>query len=157
MIRLRLQPYPDSKVHGANMVPTWVLSVPDGPHVGPMNLAIRVRKQNNSCWSTFGFSVMHVVCSFWERERVGWATWTRLVANRPVKIYHKYKHDFIYSLRMSGTTNVNIIQTYQIITWILAFNSVHMGSYVIESGRHFTRAMFNDLSHTSNCYFLVSM
>ena len=24
------------------MGPTWVLSVPDGPHVGPMNLAIRV-------------------------------------------------------------------------------------------------------------------
>ena len=34
--------YPDSKVHGANMGSTWVLSAPDGPHVGPMNLAIRV-------------------------------------------------------------------------------------------------------------------
>ena len=34
--------YPDSKVPGANMGPTWVLSAPDGPHVGPMNLAIRV-------------------------------------------------------------------------------------------------------------------
>ena len=33
---------PDSKVHVANMGPTWVLSVPDGPHVSPMNLAIRV-------------------------------------------------------------------------------------------------------------------
>ena len=32
---------PDSKVYGANMGPTWVLSAPDGPHVGPMNLAIR--------------------------------------------------------------------------------------------------------------------
>ena len=32
---------PDSKVHGANTGPTWVLSAPDGPHVGPMNLAIR--------------------------------------------------------------------------------------------------------------------
>ena len=32
---------PDSKVHGANMGPTWVLSAPDGPHGGPMNLAIR--------------------------------------------------------------------------------------------------------------------
>ena len=31
---------PDNKVHGANMGPTWVLSVPDGPHVDPMNLAI---------------------------------------------------------------------------------------------------------------------
>ena len=31
---------PDSKVHGANMGPTWVLLSPGGPHVGPMNLAI---------------------------------------------------------------------------------------------------------------------
>ena len=28
---------PDSKFHGANMGPTWVLSAPDGPHVRPMN------------------------------------------------------------------------------------------------------------------------
>ena len=32
---------PDSNVHGAIVGPIWVLSVPDGPHVGPMNLAIR--------------------------------------------------------------------------------------------------------------------
>ena len=32
---------PDSKVHRANMGPTWVLPAPDGPHVGPINLAIR--------------------------------------------------------------------------------------------------------------------
>ena len=31
----------DSKVHVAHMGPTWALSVPSGPHVGPMNLAIR--------------------------------------------------------------------------------------------------------------------
>ena len=30
-----------SKVHGANMGPTWVLSAPGGPHVGPINIAIR--------------------------------------------------------------------------------------------------------------------
>ena len=35
------QTVPDSKVHGANVGPTWVLSAPDGLHVGPMNLAIR--------------------------------------------------------------------------------------------------------------------
>ena len=32
---------PDIKVHGANIGPTWDLSAPDGPHVGPMNLVIR--------------------------------------------------------------------------------------------------------------------
>ena len=39
-----IPPYPDSWVHGANMGPTWVLLAPDGPHVGPMNLAIMVFK-----------------------------------------------------------------------------------------------------------------
>ena len=37
---------PDSKLHGANMGPTWVLSAPDGPHVGPMNLAMRGSQVN---------------------------------------------------------------------------------------------------------------
>ena len=32
---------PDSKFHVANMGPTWFLSIPGGPHVGPINLAIR--------------------------------------------------------------------------------------------------------------------
>ena len=37
-----LQHYPDSKVRWANMGPSWVLLAPDGLHVGPKNLAIRV-------------------------------------------------------------------------------------------------------------------
>ena len=32
---------PDNKVHVAHMGPTWVLSGPGGPDVGPMNLAIK--------------------------------------------------------------------------------------------------------------------
>ena len=39
---LPLDNYPDSKDHGANMGPTWVMSTPGVPHVGPMNLAIKV-------------------------------------------------------------------------------------------------------------------
>ena len=39
--QLVAQPIPDSKVHGANMGPTCVLSAPDGPHVGLMNFAIK--------------------------------------------------------------------------------------------------------------------
>ena len=35
------QDIPDSEVHGVIMGPTWVLSAPDGPHVGPMNFATR--------------------------------------------------------------------------------------------------------------------
>ena len=37
---LYLNTNPDSKVHGANMGPTWRRQDPGGPHVGHMNLAI---------------------------------------------------------------------------------------------------------------------
>ena len=37
-----LDRYPDSKDHGAYMGSTWGRQDPGGPHVGPMNLAIRV-------------------------------------------------------------------------------------------------------------------
>ena len=38
----RIDIYPDSKVHGANMGPIWGRQDPGGPHVGPMNFAICV-------------------------------------------------------------------------------------------------------------------
>ena len=37
---MKINAVPDSKVHGANMGPTWILSAPGGPHVGLMNFAI---------------------------------------------------------------------------------------------------------------------
>ena len=37
-----MQNYPDSKVYGANMGPTWGRQDPGGPHVGPMNIVIWV-------------------------------------------------------------------------------------------------------------------
>ena len=33
----------DSKVHGANMGPTWGRQDPGGPHVGPMNQNVHVK------------------------------------------------------------------------------------------------------------------
>ena len=48
----KLSTGPDSKVHGANMGPTWVLSVPDGPHAGPMNFAIRAPSQDSTSRTT---------------------------------------------------------------------------------------------------------
>ena len=44
--------YLDSKVHGAYMRPTWVLSAQDGPHVGPMNLVIRVGTSASPLWKS---------------------------------------------------------------------------------------------------------
>ena len=38
---------PDNQVHGANMGPALVLLAPDGPHFGPMNLAMRGLSKSN--------------------------------------------------------------------------------------------------------------
>ena len=54
-------PYPDSTVHGANMGPTWVLSAPDGPHVGPMNFAIRVVLIDQNLWESWLWHFCHIV------------------------------------------------------------------------------------------------
>ena len=44
--------YPDINIHVAHLGLTWVLLAPGGPHVGPMNLAIRVMaKMHMSLWS----------------------------------------------------------------------------------------------------------
>ena len=60
--------FPDSKVHGANMGTIWVLSAPDEPYVGPVNLAIKVIIQfvkiNNDCswmWQNWSREIM-VTC-----------------------------------------------------------------------------------------------
>ena len=56
--------YPDSKVHRANMRPTWVLSAPDEPHVGPMNLFIRAGnpKANKCCSPIHSYPYLSRVC-----------------------------------------------------------------------------------------------
>ena len=43
-LRILCHIFPDSKIHGANIGPTWVLSAPGGPHVDHMNRAIWVYK-----------------------------------------------------------------------------------------------------------------
>ena len=53
---------PDSKVHGANMGPTWVLSAPEGPHVGPMNLSIRAKFINDDyVWNSASILLMYQI------------------------------------------------------------------------------------------------
>ena len=42
--------FPDNKVHGANMGPIWGRQDPDGPHVGPMNLAVWVISHEICTW-----------------------------------------------------------------------------------------------------------
>ena len=54
MIFIALIYSPDSKAHGANMGPTCVLSAPGGPHVGPINFAIR---EVMRCTGSYHFNI----------------------------------------------------------------------------------------------------
>ena len=54
----------DNKVDEANLGPTWVLSAPDGPHVGPMNFAIR---DGNEVDGELVNSSKYMYVYFWSR------------------------------------------------------------------------------------------
>ena len=62
--------YPDSKVHGAYMGPTWGRQDPGGPHVGPMILAIWADLCLPQGWISHLITVMshkhHGVSNQWE-------------------------------------------------------------------------------------------
>ena len=88
--------FPDSKVHGANMGPTWVLSSPGGPHVGPKNLAI---------WVVTWYEICVHVCDIWV-----WQAW---------------RSNYIL-LDIAGCTSLSIHWwLYIIILWNFPDNKVH--------------------------------
>ena len=86
--------HPDSKVHGANMGPPWVLSAPEGPHVGPMNLAIRAvfpgDPQDLSCqWSQLSRLDRQ---SPWQQGPRSDTYCTTYTFSMLMKIYHSITH-----------------------------------------------------------------
>ena len=57
---------PDSKVHGANMGPTWGRQDPGGTYVGHVNLAI---------WGLFARGIVSLT-----NDQYSWAVWTKCAA-----------------------------------------------------------------------------
>ena len=60
---------PDSKVHGSNMGPIWVLSAPDGPHVGLMNLVIRGTYSTGCCNRFLQWNTGYICCPMQRTRR----------------------------------------------------------------------------------------
>ena len=58
LVTLYSNTFPNSKVHGANMGPTWGRQDPGGPHAGPMKLAIWVSTEQ----TTFFGKRIHETC-----------------------------------------------------------------------------------------------
>ena len=61
-----IYPFPDSKVHGANMGLIWVPSAPDGPHVCPMNLVISTPSEEQ--YYRHAVRILLCLCSFCVRS-----------------------------------------------------------------------------------------
>ena len=97
----RAQGAPDSKVHRAIMGPTWVLSAPDGLHVGPMDLAIRgsypetsgVKPLNDGITITFPSSVNELeIITNYTRKMLGISsTPVNQWSNAPYRM-HSWNH-----------------------------------------------------------------
>ena len=83
---------PDSKVHGANMGPTWVLPVSDGPHVGPMNLAIKIP------WSTRQTRLHKMDQDFNLRRSGSYLLHAAIVLQGPVPALSGMEMTLLYSL-----------------------------------------------------------
>ena len=124
--------YPDSKFHGANLGPTWVLSAPDGPHVGPMNLAIwecvsRVSSKSELCFTAI-LLLLQCCIQFYIRadSRFALSKWeTVLLCNDVYHIlfwwqfivYHgENTYDYLinttrFSLRIFALTAVRVVRS----------------------------------------------
>ena len=133
---------PDTKVHGANMRPTWVLPAPDGPHVGPMNLVIRddisffIKKMhlNMSCVICQPFCLginvlnLHVVapCIYWTPTwsslwlQISWHIGrqdTLRVARYPARLLHWHQTNPVISLVPAWQPWRVWVNHYSEITW----------------------------------------
>ena len=77
----------ESKVHEANMGPTWVPSAPGGPHVDPIKLSIRVTWSNS--WNLIRYSQQISARAFYGTYSCPNRSWTILVRGVLVS-YHKF-------------------------------------------------------------------
>ena len=78
----------DSKVHGANMGPTWARQDPGGPHVGPMDLAI---------WGVIGFSVKKI-----DSAGPHWlSTWNLMMSTRDAVLSIEKKSGTFKAVKVS--------------------------------------------------------
>ena len=78
---------PDSRIHGANMGPTWLLSAPDGPHVGPMNLALRVYTPGLLHWHWGSYGMYQILKTFdihWHGGGPSIAIWCIILEGSPI-------------------------------------------------------------------------
>ena len=97
---------PDSKVHGTNMGPTWVLSAPGGPHIGPMSLVI---------WVCFLSLSWVCCCQWWNLPSINiclraiQTIWEGSIPNA-LSIWWQYFKGDIFKMYFRTRKNLNFIK-----------------------------------------------
>ena len=128
--------YPDNKVHGANMGPNWVLSAPDGPHAGPMHLAIRVG------FSKCSFYFPNILCTehqYGTHRSVWWmgSKWFHSLCWRDIIVCHSGRDLIIeiktYWKQMSHSVYICFVIT--AVTYLLFICATFI-TYFCETTRH---------------------
>ena len=131
--------YPDSKIHGDNMGPTWVLPAPGGSHVGPWNLLS-------------GYV-------FLTSERQGWSPHcchTSLVYHCRRNIIQCQARMYMHALLSTGCYHVDNHESQQISIWfgytIRYHNTYEVNAYISRTQQgnakiqyHWQEWMFSNL------------
>ena len=115
----------DRKVHGAHMGPTWVLSAPDGPYVGPMNFAIRdVTYVFGSHFPSSLPDILHSSIRHWCRHR-GLCSYMQYHMphqnNRQDSLHKWHSRWNIYGLKLKFSSYVSVYLQY----WCCAYRVHH--------------------------------
>ena len=97
-VSLHIRDLPDSKIHGANMGPTWVLSAPAGPHFGLMNMNLTIRVE----------LCHHCACR---------RPWLSMVPDHFFTTWHNSKW-LPKHFKTSGTSSFNFKQSFCTISFI---------------------------------------
>ena len=94
---------PRSKVHVANTGPTWVLLAPDGPYVGPLNLAIR--DDSRAMYISFSDTLIIPTCKIhvtYNDKRTGFGKFQTLIYIFFLDIAHSFTYHVLASKRKHG-------------------------------------------------------
>ena len=134
--------YPDSKVHGANMGPTRVLSAPGGPHIGPTNLAFRVgffTLRNlpslclckliwRRCWEPS--PVLSALLSIYHSAtRSEMKPTTSLVSISDTKLYRLYAGENAIPLSYTNDSYIISTVTHDLVWFVCVFQSCNVNHY----------------------------
>ena len=120
--------YPESKVPGANMGPTWVLSFPGGPHDGPINLAIRVALTwplHHCGLGHWNLVIVHIYALMYPNSKIYWNLGKEFQWNLNQKANFIFKKNILKMSSAKSSTSIRLKGVNVYISHAHPFSSVY--------------------------------